>query len=280
MPAPALLSATDFTLPFLDHYLRVRTLRHVSPAAEQRPWLVFLHDSLGSIRLWRDLPEQLATALQCHALIYDRRGYGESAPFGPELRTPAYLEQEAQTVPAVLSACGVAQAVLFGHSDGGTLALLVAAAEPGLVAAAVTIGAHVFVEAETLRGIEQARQQYATTDLSQRLARYHGANTEAVFRAWTDTWLSPAFRSWNIEHYLPQVQCPVLVLQGTADEYGTPAQVAAIAGQVAGPVRAELLPGLGHTPHRQAPTQVIDLTTDFLRSLKLFPLTNPLQTGI
>lgn len=265
MPAPALLSATDFTLPFPDHYLRVRTLRHSSPAARQRPWLVFLHDSLGSIRLWRDLPEQLAAALECHALVYDRRGYGESAPFGPEPRTPAYLEQDAQTVPAVLAACGVARAVLLGHSDGGTLALLVAAMEPALVAAAVTIGAHVFVEEETLHGIGQARQQYATTDLPQRLARYHGANTEALFRAWTDTWLSPAFRGWNIERYLPQVRCPVLVLQGAADEYGTPAQVAAIAGQVAGPVRAELLPGLGHTPHRQAPAQVVELVSDFLQ---------------
>lgn len=275
MPAAALLSTSDFTLPFSDHYLRVRTLRHASPASGQRPWLVFLHDSLGSIRLWRDLPEQLATALQCHALIYDRRGYGESAPFGPEPRTPAYLEEEAQIVPAVLAACGITRAVLFGHSDGGTLALLVAATQPGVVAAAVTIGAHVFVEEETLRGIEQARQHYATTDLPQRLARYHGTNTEALFRAWTDTWLSPAFRGWNIEHYLPRVQCPVLVLQGTADEYGTPAQVAAIAGQIAGPARTELLPDLGHTPHRQAPAQVIALTTDFLRNLEIVLAVDP-----
>lgn len=254
----------EFTLPFAEHYLRVRTLRHPAPAAEQRPWLVFLHDSLGSIRLWREWPAQLAEALGCHALLYDRRGYGESAPFGPEGRTPAYLEEEAHTVPAVLAACGITRAVLVGHSDGGTLALLVAATHPDLVAAAVTIGAHVFVEEETLRGIRQARQQYATTNLAQRLARYHGANTEALFRAWTDTWLSPTFRNWNIEAYLPRITAPVLVVQGTADEYGTPAQVTAITQQVAGPARAELVPGLGHTPHRQQPEQLAQLVVGFL----------------
>ncbi|WP_139925479.1 alpha/beta fold hydrolase [Hymenobacter sp. DG01] len=261
------LTPANFTLPFPDHYLQVRSLRHASPEAEGRPWLVLLHDSLGSIRLWRDLPEQLATALGCHVLLYDRRGYGESAPLGPYPRTPAYLEEEAQTIPAVLAACGITRAVLFGHSDGGTLALLAAAtAPPALVAAVVIIGAHVFVEEETLRGIRAARQQYATTDLPQRLARYHGANTEGLFRAWTDTWLSPEFRAWNIEHYLPRVQCPVLVLQGAHDEYGTEAQVTAIASQVAGPAQAELLPGLRHTPHRQAPELVVSITASFLRA--------------
>ncbi|GAB2772193.1 pimeloyl-ACP methyl ester carboxylesterase [Hymenobacter luteus] len=273
MPTELPLPATDFTLLFPDHYLRARTLRHPSPAADGRPWLVLLHDSLGSIRLWRDLPARLATALECHLLLYDRRGYGESAPLGPHPRTPAYLEEEAQTIPAVLAACGITRAVLFGHSDGGTLALLAAATAPALVAAAVTIGAHVFVEEETLRGIRAARQQYTTTELPQRLTRYHGANTEGLFRAWTDTWLSPAFRAWNIEPYLPRVQCPVLVLQGTHDEYGTEAQVAAIAGQVAGLAQAKLLEGLGHTPHRQDPALVVHLTATFLRPyLGLGPL--------
>ncbi|UOQ78695.1 alpha/beta hydrolase [Hymenobacter sp. 5516J-16] len=165
MPVPLPLVISDFTLPFADHYLRCRTLRQPAATPASRPWLVFLHDSLGSIQLWRELPAQLAVALGCHALIYDRRGYGESAPFGPEPRTPAYLEEEALGVPAVLAACGISRAVLLGHSDGGTLALLVAAAEPALVAAAITIGAHVFVEEETVRGIRVATQQYATTEL-------------------------------------------------------------------------------------------------------------------
>jgi pimeloyl-ACP methyl ester carboxylesterase len=262
-----LLEESEENLPLLGHFLRVRHLRHSAAAADQRPTLVFLHDSLGSIRLWRDFPARLAQALGCHALVYDRRGYGESAAFGPAPRTVRYLEEEALTVPAVLQAAGVGQCVLVGHSDGGTLALLVAAQEPARVAAVVTIGAHVFVEDITLAGIRAAQQQFATTDLPQRLARYHGPRTEPLFRAWTDTWLDPAFRAWNMEHYLPRVQCPVLAVQGEEDEYGTPAQVAAIVGQVCGPAQAALLPGLGHTPHRQNPAEVLRLVTGFLHEV-------------
>lgn len=262
--APPLIQS-DEDLPFQGHFLRVRRLRHPAPAADQRPALVFLHDSLGSIRLWRDFPTRLAQAVGCHALVYDRRGYGESSAFGAAPRTVRYLEEETLTVAAVLRAAGVGQCVLVGHSDGGTLALLTAAHEPAQVAAVVTIGAHVFVEDVTLAGIRQAQHQFSTTDLPQRLARYHGPRTEPLFRAWADTWLHPDFRSWNIEHYLPRVQCPVLVVQGEADEYGTPAQVAAIVGQVAGPAQAALLPGLGHTPHRQQPDKVLWLTTAFLQ---------------
>ncbi|WP_167855425.1 alpha/beta fold hydrolase [Hymenobacter fodinae] len=199
--------------------------------------------------------------------MYDRRGYGESAPFGPVPRTVAYLEQEALTVPAVLRAAGIGRAVLVGHSDGGTLALLTAAQEPALVGAVVTIGAHVFVEDVTLIGIRAAQAQYASTDLPQRLARYHGVNTKPMFRAWTDTWLQPAFRHWNIERYLPHIHCPVLVLQGAADEYGTAAQVEALASQVAGPAQTVLLPGLGHTPHRQNLGQVLEYSSAFLQQV-------------
>lgn len=263
----ALLIESEEDLPFQDHFLRVRRLRHTAPAADERPTLVFLHDSLGSIRLWRDFPARLAQALDCHALVYDRRGYGESAEFGPEPRTVRYLEEEALTVPAVLHAAGVGHCLLVGHSDGGTLALLTAANEPALVAAVVTIGAHVFVEDVTLAGIQEARHQFSTTDLPQRLARYHGPRTEPLFRAWTDTWLHPEFRAWNIEYYLPRIQCPVLAVQGQDDEYGTPAQVQSIVGQVAGPAQAALLPGLGHTPHRQSPEEVLQLATDFLQKV-------------
>jgi pimeloyl-ACP methyl ester carboxylesterase len=262
-----LLTEQDETLSFQDHTLRIRHLRHPNLAANKKPVLVFLHDSLGSIRLWRDFPARLALALGCHALLYDRRGYGESAPFGPEPRTVGYLEQDALTVPAVLRATGVGHAVLVGHSDGGSLALLTAAQEPRLVAAVVTMGAHVFVEDITLAGIQATKVKYASTDLPQRLARYHGPRTEPLFRAWTDTWLHPEFRDWNIERYLPQIQCPVLVVQGAEDEYGTAAQVEAIASQVTGPAQAMLLPGLGHTPHRQSPEQVLTLAAEFLREV-------------
>ena len=255
-----------FDLPLDDHALRVRTLTSADPAATRRPTLVFLHDSLGSIRLWRDFPERLAAAAGCHALVYDRRGYGESSPFAPEPRTPAYLEREAEPLRRVLDGCGVREAVLFGHSDGGTIALVAATRDPERVRGVISEGAHVFVEELTLAGIRDAREALRTTDLAARLARYHGEKTAGVTAAWIHTWLSPAFRGWSIEPLLPAVRCPVLALQGEADEYGTPAQVDAIVRGVGGPARGWLVPGVGHTPHRDATEVVLQAALEFLRA--------------
>jgi pimeloyl-ACP methyl ester carboxylesterase len=251
-------------LPLDDHTLRVRTIASTAADARHRPTLVFLHDSLGCITVWRDFPDRLAAALGCDALVYDRRGYGASAPFAPEPRTPRYLEEEADVLARVLDACGVRETVLFGHSDGGSIALVAAARQPARVRAVVTEGAHVFVEELTLAGIREAREALRTTDLRERLWRHHGERTDAVTGAWIDVWLSPGFRDWNIERYLPEIRCPVLVLQGADDEYGTPAQVRAIVEGVAGPARAQLVPGVGHTPHRAAADEVLRLTTTFL----------------
>jgi pimeloyl-ACP methyl ester carboxylesterase len=252
-----------FDLPIGDHALRVRTITAADSVADRRPTLVFLHDSLGCITVWRDFPDRLAAAVGCHALIYDRRGYGASSPFGSEPRQPGYLEDEAEAVSRVLDACGISQAVLFGHSDGGSIALVAAARFPALVAAVVTEAAHVFVEELTLAGIREARETLRTTDLRERLRRHHGERTDALTAAWIDCWLSPEFRDWNIERYLSRIRCPVLILQGTDDEYGTPDQVRAIAKGVAGRAEAHLLPRVGHTPHREVPDEVRRVTTRF-----------------
>ncbi|WP_400193635.1 alpha/beta fold hydrolase [Hymenobacter sp. B81] len=267
MTAAETVARHETNLAGADYFLRVLTLRGPDPAADQRPWLVFLHDSLGCIALWRDFPVRLAAATSCHALVYDRRGYGQSAPLGEGPRPHDYHAAEVPDLWRVLDLHGIERAVLVGHSDGGTIALQAAALGPERVSGVVTEGAHVFVEEETLAGIRQARQLYQTTDLPARLARYHGPKTEAVFRAWTDTWLRPDFRSWNVEEYLPRVQCPVLVLQGAADEYGTWAQVDAITAQTGGPSRSERLPGVGHTPHKEAPAATLGLMTDFVNSV-------------
>ena len=263
MPA----QSQTFDLPLGDHALRVQTIASATPAASGRPTIVFLHDSLGCITLWRDFPERLAEALGCNALAYDRRGYGGSSPFGPELRTSGYLEDEADVLMRVLEACGGAQAVLFGHSDGGSIALVAAARWPDVIAAVVTEGAHVFVEDLTLAGIREARSALRTTDLRERLQRHHGERTDGVISAWIDTWLSPEFRDWSIARYLPSIRCPVLVLQGAEDEFGTPDQVRAIAEGVSGSARAQLIPDVGHTPHRAAPEEVLRLTTAFLSEM-------------
>lgn len=262
--APPLMQSRRDHVQIDDHAVRVRTIAVVNPAADARPTLVFLHDSLGCISVWRDFPDVVSAALGCHALVYDRRGYGESSPFAPEPRRPSYLADEAAMLIRVLDATGVGDAVLFGHSDGGSIALLAAAHFPKRVTAVVTEGAHVFVEERTLEGIRAAKELLRTTDLRERLWRHHGEQTDAVTAAWIDVWLSPEFRDWNIERDLQAIHCPVLVLQGVDDEYGTAEQVRAIVDGVRGVSEAHLIAGARHTPHREAREETLRLTTAFL----------------
>jgi pimeloyl-ACP methyl ester carboxylesterase len=226
--------------------------------------IVFLHDSLGCTSLWRDFPLKMAEAAGCNAFVYDRLGYGNSAPFTDEHRETNYMETEAEILMEILDKANIRNPILFGHSDGGTIALLAAAKYPGLIKTVITEGAHVFVEEETLEGIIQAKENYATTNLKERLEKYHGDKTQALFNAWTETWLSPAYRSWNIEHFLPQVTCPVLVIQGVEDEFGTLAQVQAIANQVSGPAETYMVVNAGHSPHKQSELWVINQCCAFL----------------
>jgi pimeloyl-ACP methyl ester carboxylesterase len=244
--------------------VRLHAERVPPPGGRAAPTVVLLHDSLGSVGLWRDLPERLAAATGLGVLAYDRRGHGASAPFGPRPRTNAYLHEEAATLDRILAEAGIGDAALFGHSDGGTIALLAAARHPGRVRAVVAEAAHVFVEERTLHGIREAQRALADGDLLSRLERHHGDKAEALAAAWIGTWLSPAFRGWNVEAELPRIRCPVLVLQGELDEYGTEAQVHAIARGVAGRARPLLLPGLRHTPHREDPEAVLRITAEFL----------------
>lgn len=244
--------------------LRLQHLRWNSAAAALKPCLVFLHDSLGCIALWRNFPELLAKACGCNVLVYDRQGYGQSSPF-TEDRKPDYLELEAHVLRLVLMASGIEEALLFGHSDGGSIALIAAAAYPQQVKAVMAEGAHVFVEELTLAGVREAKKSFTATFLRERLARYHGDKAAAVVAAWTDTWLSPEFNGWNIEHYLSRIQCPVLVIQGVQDEYGTEKQVNAIVQQVVGPAQKFMVPDAGHTPHKENTEVVLNAAVSFLK---------------
>jgi pimeloyl-ACP methyl ester carboxylesterase len=201
------------------------------------------------------------------ALVYDRWGYGDSEPFTLP-RKKSYLHDEALvSLPSVLQECGVGRAVLIGHSDGGSIALIYASKHPEGVRAVITEAAHVFVEDVTLEGIRKAVKDYTVTDLGTRLTRYHGDKTDRVFHGWADTWLSPDFRDWNIEAFLPGVCCPVLVIQGINDRYGTPAQVRAIERQVCGPSRPLLVP-CGHIPHAEAREKVLEEMARFIEGLR------------
>lgn len=227
--------------------------------------LVFLHEGLGSIAQWRDFPLAVSLATQLPAAIYERGGYGNADPLNAP-RSVGYLHEEAlQSLPQVLQQLQINDAILIGHSDGGSIALIFAAVWPEKVRGIITEAAHVFVEEVTLAGIREAVRIYTSTDLPERLSKFHGSNTDKAFRAWSDTWLSPAFRSWNIEEYLPGVGCPVLAIQGQDDEYGTSAQVEAIVNGVSGPAESLIIEACGHVPHHQAREKVLAEAARFIR---------------
>lgn len=238
--------------------------RHGIGSAPAERTLVFLHDSLGAITTWRSFPQELGEALGCDVLIYDRQGYGRSDPFGPAAREADYMHREADVLAALLAAEGIERAILFGHSDGGTIALLAAAKYPQRIEAVISEGAHVFVEDITLVGIRAAQKQYATTDLRAKLERHHGERTEALFRAWTETWQEPFFRAWDITADIASIRCPVLVLQGVDDNFGTEAQVDAIAAAVGERAMKYMVPGAKHSPHKEAPAITRELVLQFL----------------
>ena len=262
------ISTEDFFVHAAGHKLRVRRLTHPgNDGQDSRPTLVFLHEGLGSIEMWHDFPEALLEKTGCNGLLYDRWGHGKSDPIDVQ-RTIQYVHDEAlDSLPEVLKNSGVEDTILIGHSDGGSIALIFAAEYPASVRGLITEAAHVFVEEITLEGIREAVTVYQTTDLKEKLARYHDSNTEGIFRAWYETWLLPEFKSWNIEDCLPKIECPVLVIQGENDQYGTEAQVESIAGRVAGPATPLLIPDCAHIPHKEATDKVIKEMTAFILKL-------------
>ena len=232
------------------------------------PLVVFLHEGLGSVAMWRDFPATFCAATGFRGLIYSRPGYGRSTPRAPDEHwAPDFLHQQAHEVlPALLLALGIdtlaAPPWLFGHSDGGSIALLHAAAFPERVAGAVVLAPHIFVEDLSVRSIAQAREAYLNTDLRQRLARYHD-HPDSAFWGWNDIWLDPAFRDWRIDTELGAIRCPVLAVQGLDDEYGTLAQIEGIAAAVPG-TELLTLPECGHSPQRDQPDALISAAGKFI----------------
>lgn len=232
------------------------------------PLIVFLHEGLGSLAMWREFPQALCDAARCRGLVYSRPGYGRSTPreAGEAWGVDFMHRQAFEVLPALLDALGVDGAAqplwLFGHSDGGSIALLYAARHVGCVAGAIVVAPHVIVEEISVRSIAKARDVYLQTDFRERLARYHD-EPDSAFWGWNRIWLLPEFRVWSIEAEIESIACPLLAVQGLDDEYGTLEQIRGIARCVPQTELLEL-PRCGHSPHRDQAEKLISVAREFI----------------
>ena len=237
----------------------------IAPARPDRPTIVMLHEGLGSVALWKDFPERLAAATGAGLLIYSRYGHGASTLLEGD-RPVDYMHHEAEVVlPAMLEHFKIERPILFGHSDGGSIALIYAGFRPDGVAGLILEAPHVFVEDLTVASIAQVKELYRTADLAGRLRRYHHS-VDQTFWGWNNIWLDPLFKLWNIEAYLPAIRCPILAIQGEDDEYGTRTQLDAIAAATPA-TEIVLLPACGHSPHRDQAAAVLERSTAFIAAI-------------
>ncbi len=243
--------------------------RFVPARSAGRPALVFLHEGLGCVALWRDFPDAVAAATDCAAFVYSRAGYGRSSPVTLP-RPLTYMHDEGlRVLPRLLDAAGLADVVLVGHSDGGSISLIHAGgADPhGRVRGVATLAPHVFCEDLSVSSIAKAKEAYEKGDLRERLARHHGANVDVAFWGWNRAWLDPRFMEWNIEEFLPRIHVPVLVVQGREDPYGTAAQYERIAEESGGPTRVVVLESCGHSPQRDQRDATLEAIASFVAEL-------------
>jgi len=248
------------TLSIQGHRLEVQRIPGRNPHA---PELVFLHEGLGSLSLWKKFPAEVAAATGSPVTVYSRYGSGNSDSLtGP--RSVTYMHEEAlKSLPELLVQLHIENPILIGHSDGASIALIYAGTH-NRVRGIVLLAPHVFVEDLSVASITDAKLRFETTNLPEKLARHHRdpANT---FWGWNNIWLHPDFRRWNIEEYLPRITCPILAIQGLDDQYGTMAQVDAIARQSGGPVDILKLPDCRHSAHRDQPDAVLAAIEKFVK---------------
>lgn len=238
----------------------------VSASDAAAPVIVFLHEGLGSASHWRDFPRQVGRATGCAVMAYSRYGYGASDPITEPRRVDFMHTEALHTLSELLDRLGIENPILFGHSDGASISLIHAGGTRRPVRGLILMAPHVMVEDVCIRSIEAAKHIYETTDLRERLRRYH-ANPDSAFRGWNDVWLNPDFRRWNIEEYLPAISCPILAIQGEDDEYGTMEQIDRIA-RLAPDVELLKLPACRHSPHRDQPDAVLAAATRFIDKIR------------
>ena len=264
-PLQTTMSATEFV--DIDWAGRPVRIEHqwVNAEKQDRPLIVFLHEGLGSVAMWKDFPQALCDAANVRGLVYSRPGYGRSTPRATAERWSAnFMHAQAHEVlPALFEALNVKEKPwLLGHSDGGSIALLYASRFPDSVAGLVVVAPHLMVEEYGLASIRTAREAYRSTDLKEKLTRYH-EDVDSAFQGWNDIWLDPSFLSWTIEAELPAITCPILAVQGVDDEYGTLEHIHGIARRLPQTQLLELAQ-CGHSPHRDQPAALIRAVTEFI----------------
>lgn len=236
----------------------------VGSGSNQAPILIFFHEGLGSVSMWGDFPHQLSQTLGVKGLVYSRPAYGKSTARAKDDSWDVdFLHRQALEVfPAFLEALKIEEPIhLLGHSDGGSIALLIANEFPEKVLSTIVIAPHIFVESKAIQGIKEALVAYQTGSLRQVLTRYHD-DVDSAFYGWNDIWLKPEYKDWNITHELGQITCPLLAIQGTEDPYGTMAQVENIALYTK-QVKVVKIPDSGHSPHRDNIIVLVDVIRNF-----------------
>ena len=231
------------------------------PAA---PTIIMLHEGLGALSLWRDLPRKLSNLINCSVFVYSRHGYGQSDFINSEFDAE-YMHKEALYIlPQILNHFDISNPILYGHSDGASIALIHASSEDTEIIGLILEAPHVFVEEISLDGLEGAKKAFEQGGLKASLAKHH-SEPEMIFRCWNNIWLSPEFLTWNIVSCLSNIQCPALLIQGETDAYGTLSQLDTIEKNVSGICEKKILPKIGHSPHRENPKLVLRSIQQFIR---------------
>lgn len=231
--------------------------------------LVFLHEGLGCVEMWHEIPAKLAEATGCGALVFSRLGYGCSDPCALPRPIEFMHHEGLHVLPKVLEAAQIEECILIGHSDGGSIGMIYAGGTPAKpLKGLITLAGHVFCENLSVQSIRAARERYLHSDLNQKLTKYHGKNVDYAFWGWNDVWLHPDFVHWNIEEFLPGIKVPLLAIQGEDDPYGTPAQIEAILTHAGGQTNSLMLSNCGHAPHRDQEIATLETIKQYILKLK------------
>jgi pimeloyl-ACP methyl ester carboxylesterase len=252
---------------FLELALLRLEYRMIGPRPSAAPTIVMLHEGLGSVGLWGAFPEALAAATGAGVFVYSRANYGRSSP-GKLPRTADFMHEEALDVlPRVLAAIGFERGILLGHSDGASIATIyTGSVQDHRVRGLVLMAPHFFTEDVGLAQIRRANEDYRSGDLREKLKRWH-ADVDSAYQSWSGPWLAPEFRTWDITETLGYIRVPILIIQGADDQYGTLRQIEVAQQECYCPVEAAILPGVRHSPHRDAPAATRDTAAAFINRL-------------